>query len=241
MRSWRAWAYAAVGLALAAAVTVAVVLISRGVGRTPVLEITPRVGKRLILVESTSGRVRRQLRLEATLDVEPSWSPDGSRLVYEGLDSNGLNTGLYVADGKTQRRLVSRDFFPQQAQWSPDGKRIVFVSARSGRIDFWGQAYAIWVMNADGTNVRLLTHNPGLDYSNPRWSADGAQLAFTVTTLDPPKHGKWRWGVGVMPSSGGRRCLVYVASGYRPGGVDWAPGSSPGSRLPHRCLSLTAP
>ena len=53
----------------------------------------------------------------------------------------------------------------------PDGQLIAFSSTRNGDLD-------IYVMNADGSGVRQLTDNPGLDGS-PAWSPGGGLIAFT--------------------------------------------------------------
>lgn len=45
--------------------------------------------------------------------------------------------------------------------WSPDGKRIAFVSDRDGNPE-------IYVMAAEGSDVRRLTNNPAVDAS-PSW------------------------------------------------------------------------
>ncbi len=53
---------------------------------------------------------------------------------------------------------------------SPGGPRIVFVSDRDGNEE-------IYVMNADGSGVTRLTHNPAYD-GGPSWSPDGTRIAF---------------------------------------------------------------
>jgi len=45
--------------------------------------------------------------------------------------------------------------------WSPDGKQIIFASDRDGNTN-------IYAMNADGTEVRRLTDDPGEDVT-PFW------------------------------------------------------------------------
>ena len=55
--------------------------------------------------------------------------------------------------------------------YSPDGLKLVFSNNTDGD-------YEIYVMNADGTGVRQLTHNSSND-QQPSWSPDGKQIAFT--------------------------------------------------------------
>ncbi|NDJ60963.1 MAG: hypothetical protein GYB67_07550, partial [Chloroflexi bacterium] len=47
--------------------------------------------------------------------------------------------------------------------WSPDGTQLAFESRRDGNFE-------IYVMNADGSNVRRLTDHPEPDWS-PAWWA----------------------------------------------------------------------
>lgn len=65
------------------------------------------------------------------------------------------------------------------AQTSPDGKRVVFVlrktdlEANKGRTD-------LWIMDADGTDLRQLTNHPDSD-TNPRWTPDSKSILFLST------------------------------------------------------------
>jgi TolB protein len=64
--------------------------------------------------------------------------------------------------GKNARRLTPLDSEADEPAWSPDGRRIVFVSNRNGFRE-------LWIMNADGTAPRILTHLNGMVYT-PAWS-----------------------------------------------------------------------
>src|SRR5436305_3317985 len=60
------------------------------------------------------------------------------------------------------------DYF--NPDWSPDGKQIAFESTRDGKS-------AIYVMQADGTNLRKVTNSEAHD-EEPRWSPDGKKIVF---------------------------------------------------------------
>ena len=58
--------------------------------------------------------------------------------------------------------------------WSPDGSQIVFARYTDATFEdpFEDLGLDIFVMDADGSNVRQLTAAPGWD-SGPAWSSDG--------------------------------------------------------------------
>jgi Tol biopolymer transport system component len=93
-----------------------------------------------------------------SLDV----SPDGRTIVFELL---GDIYTIPIEGGKATR-LTSGQAFDAQPHFSPDGKSIVFVSDRS-------QADNLWLMNADGTNVRALTRENDQRFQSPAFTPDG--------------------------------------------------------------------
>ena len=73
----------------------------------------------------------------------------------------------------------------QDPQFSPDGKRIAFVVGESDLKE--GKSNSeIYVMDADGSNQRMLTNNPAAD-NHPRWSPDGRTLLFVSTRKSSPQ------------------------------------------------------
>lgn len=64
--------------------------------------------------------------------------------------------------------------------WSPDGKQVVFTSNRD-QPDGKPQAFNLYLADADGRNVRKLTHQnaPSVFYF-PSWTADGKQIWFSL-------------------------------------------------------------
>ena len=73
------------------------------------------------------------------------------------------------ADGANQVNLSNHEAYDTQPAWSPDGKQIAFVSNRE-------EGLHIFVMNADGSNLRML-ETPG-NSDLPEWSGDGLFITF---------------------------------------------------------------
>ena len=103
-------------------------------------------------------------------DYYPSWSPDGSRIVFFS-DRDG-NYEIYSMnpDGSNQTRLTDNPAGDRQPSFSPNGQQILFVSERDGNVE-------IYVMNADGSDQKRLTENPASDHC-PFFSPDGKKILF---------------------------------------------------------------
>jgi Tol biopolymer transport system component len=76
-------------------------------------------------------------------------------------------------DGTGLKRLTDTPGYNAEGSYSPDGKSIVFCSNRSG-----AKNLELYIMNADGTNVRPLTNAPGCYNGGPFFSPDGKKVIF---------------------------------------------------------------
>ncbi len=101
----------------------------------------------------------------------PSFSPDGARVVFSVSDIGGHQIATVDREGKNFKALTQAAGMNAWPSYSPDGHTIVFGSSRSGDFE-------IYTMNADGQAPRRLTNSPGFD-ARPAWSPDRARLAFT--------------------------------------------------------------
>jgi Tol biopolymer transport system component len=115
----------------------------------------------LFMMDVASGEIT-----ELGEGSEPAWSPDGQHIlfIYEEKPPSGIaraqpDTDIYVLDVETgERRALAPDTAPDRwPTWSPDGQRVAFVSLRDNLVG------EIYVVNADGTDLRRLTDNADLE------------------------------------------------------------------------------
>ncbi|MBA3585139.1 MAG: PD40 domain-containing protein [Gemmatimonadetes bacterium] len=97
----------------------------------------------------------------------PEWSPKDDKLVIVGYEDGGPKArgALYVidSDGSDARRITPFLATVGAPDWAPDGKRIVFVAD-----------YKLWVVGADGSNMRSLGRPGG----SPKWGPGGRWIAY---------------------------------------------------------------
>ena len=124
----------------------------------------------------------REIKPEMDAIYTPSWSPDGSKILFSGIKDGQLD--IFTVDVETSELVkLTDDFFDESSpKWSNDGTKIAFASDRldlpydlsMGNIT---SAYDIFIMDADGSNIQRITTSPFND-NHPTWSPDGNNISF---------------------------------------------------------------
>jgi TolB protein len=164
----------------------------RGVARTKLTFDSDRDGERLggtiesrsakeIYIADYDGANQRRVTTGRSLNITPTWSPDGRSIAYTSFRRGQPNifiSNIYqgTLEELTKNPPPANNMLPA---WSPDGTRLCFTSTRDGNSE-------LYIVNRDGSNLRRLTNHPGADIT-PTWSPSGTRIAFTSDRSGTPQ------------------------------------------------------
>ena len=102
---------------------------------------------------------------------EPSWSPNGKKIAFQGYFQNYFHIWTVDKDGKNLKQITAGKFDDREPSWNSDGETIIFASDRTGNYD-------IWEINlSTGKETQLTTHPD--DDAHPNKSLDGMKILHT--------------------------------------------------------------
>ena len=134
---------------------------------------------------------------------EPSWSPDGKKITFQGFYKGYFHIWSIDADGKNLKQITDGTYDDREPSWNADGNSIVFASDRTGNYD-------IWEVNLISGKETQLTNHPD-DDAHPHKSFDGKKLLYTREIK--PRYSE------IILNDGGKEVSLFRAEGtsfFRP-------------------------
>jgi Tol biopolymer transport system component len=186
--------------------------------------ICPSDSVQVYLFNVSSGKLNA-LTHGPVQHVALGWSPDGSRLLVNQFGPSG-HQGLYSmrATGRSKTLLAkfSSAALEEDVQWSPGGHQVAYLGPPGTQT-----LRSLYVVNADGTHRRLLTHHVPVnrveffDSGDFSWAPNGKRIAFIARGA-----GGWRFVTVNTNGKPIRQPLSQVLPG-----VGWPTYSPDGSRI----------
>ncbi len=154
-------------------------------------------GDQNIYLLNTAGAVLRRLTNSKSIDLSPTFSPDGGKMAFVSSRNGMPQIFIQNMQSGEAKRLTFSGRYNTQPSWSPAGDKIAYTTwENKGEID-------IFVVNADGSALKQLTAKSG-ENEAPSWSPDGEMIVFSST-----RHGRKK--LYVMNASGeNQRPLLHI-------------------------------
>ena len=143
-------------------------------GESVVYTVLGNNGTQVEELDVRRGGTRRISQIRAGLNITPIYQPDGSGILYAQGTGNGTDLIFAGFDGDPRRITAGKGTDNTSPSYSPDGRQIAFISGKSGQPQ-------VYIMDADGSNVQLLTPYTAGTRSyraSPDWSPDGRAIAY---------------------------------------------------------------
>ncbi len=129
-------------------------------------------------------------------DAEATVSPKGDRIVFTSTRDGDLDLYSCKLDGSDVKRLTDAPGYDGGAFFSWDGSKIVWRAPDRDSLDVEESKallarqlvrpskLEIWIMDADGSNKKMITKNGAANFG-PFWHPDGKRIIFASNMHDP--------------------------------------------------------
>ncbi|MFQ5865342.1 MAG: protein kinase [bacterium] len=150
-------------------------------GKTLALETSQGGARALVLFDPMRGN--QELLYDKQDAFAPSWSPDGSWIVFDAGGGNDADIWRIQVPGGRAEKIIDHAGADWMPTYSPDGSEICFLSNRSGQFDLW------MVSTIDG-RTRQISNTPGTE-SGGYWSHDGKWIAYFRNSVSENSSSIW--------------------------------------------------
>jgi TolB protein len=181
----------------------------KGIAQTKIaFKVEATGGNGEIYVSDFDGHNAVAVTHDNTIVAAPAWVP-GKLAIYYTSYKVGNPDIFYHSLSTGQRRVVAGfSGLNTSAAVSPDGTKVAMILSRSGSPD-------VWVCDADGSNLKQLTHTPE-DESSPCWSPDGQWICFATKIHE-------RRVLAKISADGGEVQRIATPGAPNPTEPDWSP------------------
>ena len=188
----------------------------------------------------TAGKPRRLTSLTGFL-ASPRWSPDGKKIALLYTENAPRKAGplepstkdagvveehfyeqrLTLVDPQTGQTtpLTPADTYVYEFDWAPDSDRLAYTAAKGNGDNNWWVAQLFTVKASTG-EVKFV-HKPEAQIANPRWSPDGAQIAFIGGIMSD--EGITGGDICTVPAEGGSARNLTPQRRGSPSWLQWLP------------------
>jgi TolB protein len=152
----------------------------RGVSATQIAFVSDETGNKEIYVMEADGSGIRRVTGNGSINLFPSWSPEGDTLVYTSYRSG--RPGLWMISRGRRRTgpfLESSRAVTYRGVWAPGNGHLALVMNEDANTD-------IFMVEGSGRGLRRLTFGRSIETS-PSWSPDQQRLAFVSDQSGAPQ------------------------------------------------------
>jgi len=132
-----------------------------------------------IYVSHLDGSEKFQVTNNHTINLSPSWTPDGRSILYSSFKDRVQTLFLFELYSGREVKFSPRAGHYIGGKMSPDGQTVAATLEVAGNSN-------LYLLDRSGNVIRRLTEDPGIEVS-PSWSPDGRQLVFVADRSGSPQ------------------------------------------------------
>src|ERR1043166_824318 len=152
-----------------------------GIFNTRIASVSTSGGRfKEIHVSHLDGSEKFQVTNNHTINLSPSWTPDGKSILYTSYKDRSPSLYLFDLYSGKDVKLSSRVGRYLGGRVSPDGQYVAATVETNGNSN-------LYLLDRTGNVVRRLTEDPGIEVS-PAWSPDGRQLVYVSDRRGSPQR-----------------------------------------------------